>query len=262
MVNRIRVRITNRLDEAQQFNVEVVQPEGAELVSKHMPVEIGPREVVPVEGLVRVPRSIFVLPRVEALVRVTAVGRAVRGDTFCASRPHGRWLMTERKEGFVSRYLAGPSDWWAWFSASFSLMGCVIYMAHRDYDAVAPEAGYYERAINHDEVRQRLQRAELAGLKAEIKVAEAPIPTMPRRIDVLVHDGQGEPVTGLEGRLTAIRPADARLKNGGQLIAVPGQEGLYRLLLKVPVAGLWEFELDAKRGGDAYLMIVRQDVRI
>lgn len=169
--------------------------------------------------------------------------------------------MTERKEGFVSRY-RWPIGLVGVILCFFIADGMLIYMAHRDYDAVAPEAGYYERAVNHDEVRERIHRAELAGLKADIKVAEAPIPTMPRRVDVLVRDGEGEPVTGLEGRLTAIRPSDARLKNEGQLTAVPGQDGLYRLLLKVPVAGLWEFELDAKRGGDEYLMIVRQDVKI
>jgi hypothetical protein len=45
-------------------------------------------------------------------------------------------------------------------------------------------------------------------------------------------------------------------------VAVPGREGLYRLLLKVPVAGLWQFELEARRGTDDYLLIVRQDVKI
>jgi hypothetical protein len=85
---------------------------------------------------------------------------------------------------------------------------------------------------------------------------------MPRRVDVEVNDADGKPVTGLEGKITAIRPSDARLKNEGTLVAVPGREGLYRLLLKVPVAGLWQFELEARRGTDDYLLIVRQDVKI
>lgn len=89
VVNRIRVRITNRLDEVQQFNVEVVRPEGAELVSSQMPVEIGARKVVPVEGLVRVPRSTFVSPRVEALVRVTAVGGQSEEAPFVLLGPVG-----------------------------------------------------------------------------------------------------------------------------------------------------------------------------
>jgi len=183
--------------------------------------------------------------------------------------------VTERKEDFASRLIRlartipGFISRYRWpiglvgiILCFFIADGVLIATALRDYDAIKPQDGYYERAVNHDEIRERMHRAEIAGLKAEIEVAEAPIPTMPRRVDVLVRDGNGAPVPGLKGKLTAIRPADARLRNDGKLVAVPGRDGLYRLLLKVPVAGLWEFQLDAHRGSDDYLMIVRQDVEI
>lgn len=170
-------------------------------------------------------------------------------------------MTTQKKEGFVSRY-RWPLGIIGIILTFFLVDGVLVFTALRDYDAIAPEEGYYERAINHDELQQRIRRAQQAGLEAKITVAEAPIPSMPRRVDVLVQDGKGAPVNGLEGKLIAIRPSDTRLKNEGTLIAVPGQEGLYRLLLKVPVAGLWEFELEARRGSDDYLMIVRQDVKI
>lgn len=169
--------------------------------------------------------------------------------------------MTKQAEGFISRY-RWPLGIVGIILCFFIADGLLIYTALRDYDAIKPDADYYERAVHHDEFQQRIRRAKQAGLEAKITVAEAPIPTMPRRVDVLVQDGKGEPVGGLEGKLIAIRPSDARLKNEGTLIAVPGQDGLYRLLLKVPVAGLWEFELEARRGSDDYLMIVRQDVKI
>lgn len=169
--------------------------------------------------------------------------------------------MTQRPESFVSRY-RWPIGIVGIILCFFIADGFLIYNALRDMDAIAPEEGYYERAIQHDELQKRVHRAKQAGLEAKVTVAEVPIPTMPRRVDVLVHDAKGAPVTGLEGKLTAIRPSDARLKNEGTFVAVPGQEGLYRLLLKVPVAGLWQFELEARRGTDDFLMIVRQDVEI
>lgn len=89
VVNRIRVRITNRLDTPQKFNIEVVEPKGAELVAQQMPVEVSSRKVVPVEGLVRVPRSAFSSPRMSALVRVTAEGGKSEDMDFVLLGPVG-----------------------------------------------------------------------------------------------------------------------------------------------------------------------------
>lgn len=89
VVNRIRVRITNRLDEPQRFNVEVVEPEGAELVMPHMPIEVGSLKVVPVEGLIRLPRPAFVTSSVPALVRVAPVGGKGDEEEFLLIGPAG-----------------------------------------------------------------------------------------------------------------------------------------------------------------------------
>lgn len=169
--------------------------------------------------------------------------------------------MTRRPESFVSKY-RWPIGIVGIVLCFFIADGLLIYSALRDHDAIAPPEGYYERAVNHDQIAAKVQRAKQAGLEAQISVAEVPIPTMPRRVDIRVEDAKGQPVSGLEGKLTAIRPSDARLTNDANLIAVPGHAGLYRLLLKLPVPGLWEFELDAHRGADDYLMVVRQDVEI
>lgn len=169
--------------------------------------------------------------------------------------------MTPKTESFVSKY-RWPIGIVGIILCFFIADGFMVFSALRDHDAIAPPDGYYERAVNYDQISAKKQRAKQEGLEAQIVVAEVPIQTMPRRVDIRVHDGKGEPISGLEGKLTAIRPADARLRNDGKLIAVPGQDGLYRLLLKLPVAGLWEFQLDASRGTDEYLMVVRQDVEI
>ena len=145
--------------------------------------------------------------------------------------------------------------------AFFTIDGALIITAFRD-EASAPEAQYYEKALQYDKLRQSSLRSSEAGWKADITVASVPLPGMPRRVDLVLRDQQGQPVSGLHGTLTAIRPADARLSNSAQLLEVPGQQGTYRLLLKVPARGLWEFQLEARKGVDDYRMIIRQDVAL
>ena len=169
--------------------------------------------------------------------------------------------MSERKESFLSRY-RWPIGIIGIIFSFLTVQGILIFNALRDYDKIAPDADYYERGVNYEQQHRNDLRAVEAGLKAEIAVSEAPIANMPRRVDVRVLDRAGHPVPGLSGKLKATRPSDARLTNEGQLIAVPGEDGLYRLLLAVPMSGLWEFELTARRGSDDYRVVVRQDVKI
>lgn len=137
----------------------------------------------------------------------------------------------------------------------------LVYAATRD-KAIGPEQDYYEQALRHDQTVDMLRRAEQLGLRAAIEVSKSPIVDMPRRLDVRVTDAQGAPVPGLVGTMTAIRPSDVRLRNSATLVSVPEQPGLYRLLLRIPVSGLWEFQIDAKRGTEPLLMVIRQDVSI
>jgi nitrogen fixation protein FixH len=124
------------------------------------------------------------------------------------------------------------------------------------------EDNYYEKSLRYDETRDALARAQQAGWRTQVDIAAAPFPDMPRRVDLRIQDGEGHPVTGLSGTVTAVRPSDVRLRNAGDIVAVPGDDGLYRLLLRVPVDGLWEFELDARKSGQQYRVVVRQDVRL
>ena len=127
---------------------------------------------------------------------------------------------------------------------------------------VGPEEQYYERALRHDDVSAAVRRAQLRGFRVAVRVGSAPLSEMPRPVDVTVTDGSGRPVSGLDGTLTAVRPSDVRLKNRAALVGVPNRPGQYRLLLRVPVPGLWVFELDARQGGESYRVVLREDVRI
>jgi nitrogen fixation protein FixH len=68
---------------------------------------------------------------------------------------------------------------------------------------------------------------------------------MPRPIDVTVVDRDGSPVSGLSGRIFAIRPSDERLSQRGELVALPGHPGSYRTLVRLDEPGTWDMRLDA-----------------
>jgi cytochrome c oxidase accessory protein FixG len=60
VANQQRVRITNQLDERQNFTIEVLDPQGATLVVSESPIAVEPDEVVTVNAVATVPRSVFV----------------------------------------------------------------------------------------------------------------------------------------------------------------------------------------------------------
>jgi len=167
---------------------------------------------------------------------------------------------SERLGGWI-RERAWPIGIAAIIATFFVADGMLIATAFSD-EGFAPEEDYYEKALHHDEVQAALRRAQSIGLRMTLTFAEAPLQNMPRRVDVRITDQSGRPVTGLTGTLTAVRPADARLRNQAELVSVPGEDGLYRLLLRLPAPGLWVFELDARQGSDVYRVVSREDVRI
>jgi hypothetical protein len=169
----------------------------------------------------------------------------------------GRWA---KFADWVGRY-RWPVGIVAIIAVFFVADGLLIVTAFSARN-VGPEEDYYERALQHDGVRAAVERAELRGLRVAVRVGSAPLSEMPRPVDVTVTDGAGRPVSGLDGTLTAVRPSDVRLKNRAVLVSVPGRPGQYRLLLRVPVSGLWVFELDARQDGESYRVVLREDVRI
>ncbi len=162
-------------------------------------------------------------------------------------------------------------DWWrrnSWPAGIFGIIGCffigdgILVFTVLSDKSFGAEENYYEKGLHHDEARDATLRAKSAGWSAYVTVGAAPIAQLPRPVDVRVTDGTGRAVSGLTGSVAAVRPSDVRLRSSGELIAVPGEDGLYRLLLKVPVTGLWEFEIVARKSGQPYRMVVRQDVKL
>ncbi len=141
--------------------------------------------------------------------------------------------------------------------------GTLVYVATRP-DAPRPIKDYYEAARTWDAG----EAVEMASTQLGWTVrydfpADVPhIVGMPRPIDVTVADRQGRPVSGLAGRLVAIRPADTRLNQTGKLVELPQEQGCYRTLVLLDRPGTWELRIDAVQQALRFVHATRVSVPV
>jgi len=137
----------------------------------------------------------------------------------------------------------------------------LVWVATRP-DAPRPIQDYYQSAQRWDADEAVAAASRDLGwtVRYELPAGIPHLAGMPRPIDVTVVDRGGRPVSGLAGRLFAIRPADARLNQHGDLVAVPAQAGRYRTLVRVDQPGAWEFRLDATQQALRFVHAARLDV--
>lgn len=111
---------------------------------------------------------------------------------------------------------------------------------------------YYERAVNWDEDRAAISRSEDLGWRAVVSPAVFADAEGARSVTVQLLDDAGEPLTGLLVHAKAWHHSVGKVAQGsGQ--PVPGAAGIYGLELPMGQAGLWDFELTATRGSDAFI---------
>ena len=124
--------------------------------------------------------------------------------------------------------------------------GVLVWVATRP-DVPRPIPGYYEAAQtwDADEAADDASRALGWTVRYELPADVPHVPGMPRPIDVTVVDRQGQPVTGLSGRVLVANPVDSE-RSLGELVAVPTAAGSYRTLLRLDQPGAWDVRLDAR----------------
>ncbi|MBK9089908.1 MAG: FixH family protein [Holophagales bacterium] len=146
---------------------------------------------------------------------------------------------------------------------SMSVLACgvLVWVATRP-DSPRPIRGYYEaaRSWDADEAVGEASRQLGWSVRYELPEGVPHFPGMPRPVDVRVADRDGNPVSGLTGRLFAIRPSDTRLNQTGDLIGLPQESGRYRTLVRLDEAGTWELRLDARREALRFVHAARLDV--
>jgi len=148
---------------------------------------------------------------------------------------------------------------WPAFLAGLLLMSVgssavIVWVATRP-DAPRPMQGYYEQAQQWDANEALMDASRQLGWTVHYAFpADVPhLAGMPRPVDVRVADRTGMPVTGLSGRLFAIRSSDTRLNQTGTLIALPQTPGSYRTLVRIDAPGRWEMRIDVTQQGTRFV---------
>jgi len=126
--------------------------------------------------------------------------------------------------------------------------GVLVWVATRP-DSPRPIRNYYDtaRAWDADEAVEDASRQLGWSVRYELPADVPHYRGMPRPVDVRVTDREGRPVSGLTGKVFAIRPSDTRLNQAADLTELPQQAGSYRALVLVDEPGAWEFRLDARQ---------------
>lgn len=146
---------------------------------------------------------------------------------------------------------------------SVAACGILVWVATRP-DVPRPIRGYYEaaRAWDADEAVEAASRQLGWTVRYELPAGIPHFAGMPRPVDVWVADREGRPVVGLAGRLFAIRPADTRLNQTGDLVEIPQAAGSYRTLVRLDEPGAWEMRLDATQGSLRFVHAARLDLPV
>jgi len=133
-------------------------------------------------------------------------------------------------------------------SMSVVASGVIVWVATRP-DTPRPIKGYYEAAQTWDADEAVEQSSRQLGWTVTYELpSDVPhVAGMPRPVDVRVADRDAMPVSGLAGRLFALRSSDTRLNQSGELVALPQTPGTYRTLVRIDAPGAWELRIDVRQ---------------
>jgi nitrogen fixation protein FixH len=146
-------------------------------------------------------------------------------------------------------------------SMSVIACGVLVWVATRP-DTPRPIRGYYEAARQWDADEAVEEASQQLGwtVRYELPSDIPHFAGMPRPVDVHVAGRDGQPVSGLSGRLFAIRPSDTRLNQDGELVELPQRPGSYRTLIRLDEPGAWELRIDTRHAALRFVHAARLSV--
>lgn len=155
---------------------------------------------------------------------------------------------------------------WPLFLMSFLVMsvtaqGILVYVATRP-DVPQPLDDYYEKSQRWDRDSALRSASTQLGWTVHFDVPRGDqyLKGMPRPVDLEVTGKDGQAVTGLSGELVALRPSNQRLNSRGTLTELPHAPGRYRTLVRLAAPGIWELNVDARRGGVRFVHTQRVSI--
>ena len=133
-----------------------------------------------------------------------------------------------------------------------------VVAAHSDGGPQVVE-NYYQKAIDWDKTQARQAASDALGWQADVRVLPAADST--RIVEVMVRDSTNTPLDRLTGIVRATRPHRTGFSVEAALRPVEHQPGVYRQVLAMRDAGLWDIEIIAVRNGQHFQTRTRKDVQ-
>lgn len=161
-----------------------------------------------------------------------------------------------RKKPLVPPHIAWPA-----FVVALLLVGIgsafnALFAARSDGGAQIVE-DYYDVALGFEDEQVAQAASAALGWTSEVEVGACEGGLC--AVELTVRDRAGAPVTGLTGVLETSRPQTAGVIAKIPLAPKEGAPGVYRQLVPMSAAGLWDFAVDARLGDDRYLTTTRLD---
>lgn len=138
--------------------------------------------------------------------------------------------------------------------ASLLGVGTMVSIAVHD-PSFALERNYYERAVHWDRQREQEETNERLGYAATLRLRTVRDGV---ELELALADHRRVPLSGAEVKVEAF--ANARSGERRFLTLIPEADGRYRASLGRAQAGLWEFRLDVRAGGEHFTSTRRLDV--
>ncbi len=138
---------------------------------------------------------------------------------------------------------------------SVVMMMVVLYLASADGGAQVID-NYYQKAVDWDVQRAEEARSDALGWSAALTVAPGSAGSL---VTCVITDAAGDPVTGLDVRLTAFRPQFANPQAAARL---PGGEAPGTYVAEVPLygRGLWDLHVRAVNDSAVFVETIRQNL--
>lgn len=139
-------------------------------------------------------------------------------------------------------------------SITFSVY--TLFAAQSDGGPAVVE-NYYEKGKNWNESSEARRNGD--ALSVDVDVQPAGAEKRLRPVAITVRDADGNPVSALRGTVRLYRPQTVKLQATIPLVPA-GEPGVYRQLLPIQSAGLWDVELHATQGSAAVSKTVRIEI--
>ena len=146
-----------------------------------------------------------------------------------------------------------PGCFFAMFFVIFAANATMIGMALGSWRGLVTTDAY-NKGVAYQQAIEAEQREQALGWSVDLSV-DSP---QPKRADVLVSvtDDQGQPLAADRVRVGFVRPTQEGYDSLHTLTALGG--GKFAKSVKLPLKGLWELRIEAKKGAD----VVRESRRI